>query len=190
MLRSLPLLLLGGCCCWPGGSSDYVEGRIGEELTEGILEASTGAQNVEVGADGQLTVTTAEGTVTMNQAGDGSMTFTTPEGSGSFGGAAQIPAGFPLTLPSDATGTGVISVPGAGGGTTVTATSSMSADQLEAHFRPQLEALGAVTDAGRFDSPGGSMRNLVVTEGSKTYSVTITTAPGQPASVLVAVTGG
>lgn len=195
MLRILPTLLLSGCCCcWPFGGdgnsggfvSDYVSDVVAEEVGEQMVEAMTGAEDVEIGEDGSFTARGADGeTIEMRTDGDGQMVMTTGDGSVTFG-SGEIPAGFPVTPYPDST---VVAVMDLADGQMVSLTSGGSKDELLAHYRSQLEALGTVETSMDMTTPDGGMTSIMVQpEGGPNVAVMLILSAGEPASASITVT--
>ncbi len=195
MLRVLPTLLLSGCCCcWPFGGddgsggfvSDYVGEVVAEELGEQMVEAMTGAENVEIGEDGRITATGPDGeTIEMRMDDDGQMIMTTGDGSVTIG-AGEIPDGFPIT---PYPGSSVITVMDMDEGQMVNLTSAGTKDELLAHYRSQLEALGTVEVGMDLTTPDGGMTTIMVQpEAGPTVMVMLMTSNSEPAATSITVT--
>jgi hypothetical protein len=194
MLRVIPCLLLSGCCCcWPFGGddgsggfvSDYVGEVVAEEIGEQMVEAMTGAEDVEIGEDGSFSARGPDGeTIEMHMDDDGQMVMTTGDGSVTFG-AGDIPDGFPIT---PYPGSAVITVMAMEEGQMLNLTGGGTKEELLAHYRPQLEAFGPVETGMDLTTPDGGMTSIMVSpEGGPTIMVMLMLSNGEPPTTSITV---
>lgn len=225
-LPAIALIYATGCCCCGGGGSssssssggwqERLEEEAAEAIAEKVLEAATGAEDIEIDDDeGTLTIKTEEGTATFTGEGEaeGSFTLKTDEGTATFnaegeesgtfklrgadgetmdlaiGGSASVPDGFPLAVPSGAQV--MMSNKATDGGKTVymlmTTHNGGTVDSIAAHWEKELGALGKVS---RTDiNADGAKTVALVVDGMQDTAAGITEADGQLSSTITVQVG-
>ena len=158
-LPAVVLLYATGCCCCGGGGSsssggwqERLEEKAAEVVTEKLIEAATDIDDLNIDPKtGEISMTTEEGTVVIHTEEDGeagTVDIQTADGQAMHlsAGKGEVPEGFPLSIPTDSA-ISLASVSADENNQTFMVMmehSSMSRDQLAAHWETQLATLGEV----------------------------------------------